>query len=248
MSTARLTAAVLISGSGSNLNALIQAITAGSLSLDIVRVISNRAEAGGLAYAHNANIPVSVIPHGQYADRDEHDRAIAAVLERAVLDQAVLDQDGPELIILAGYMRILSAAFVRRFSGRIINLHPSLLPLYKGLDTYNRAIAAGDQYTGASIHLVTADLDGGPVISQVRIPIESNDDATTLAARLGPLEHVLLVATVRQFCTGRLKIIPGSTGTLAHATAQVTFDGVKLKAPLQLQSDGSLMQDDLSAP
>lgn len=230
MNAGRLKAAVLISGSGSNLNALIQAIAAGTLALDIVRVISNRADAGGLIYARNADIPVSVIPHAQYADRDGHDRAIAAVL----------DEDRPGLIILAGYMRILSAAFVRRFSHRMINLHPSLLPLYKGLDTYNRAIAAGDQYTGASIHLVTADLDGGPVISQVQIRIEANDDATTLAARLGPLEHVLLVATVGLFCEGRLQVVPTASAGQEQAAAQVSFDGVELKAPLQLQSDGSL--------
>lgn len=232
MSERRLTAAVLISGSGSNLNALIKAIASGQLALEIVRVISNRADAGGLTYARNANIPVSIIPHAQYADRDEHDRAIAAVLE----------SQEPELIILAGYMRILSAALVRRFNGKMINLHPSLLPLYKGLDTYNRAIAAGDRYTGASIHLVTADLDGGPVISQVRIPIEANDDATTLAAKLGPLEHELLTATVQQFCAGRLQVTLTPDTVRAQVAAQISFDGIELQAPLQLQADGSLQR------
>jgi len=230
MSAARFKAAVLISGSGSNLNALIQAVAAGNLSLDIVRVISNRAEAGGLNYARDAGIPVSVIPHQQYADREEHDCAIAAVLE----------QKGPDLIILAGYMRILSEDFARRFSNRMINLHPSLLPLYKGLDTYNRAIAAGDQSAGASIHAVTADLDDGPVISQVRIPIEADDDAATLAAKLGPLEHKLLLATVREFSEGHLKMISGPAERGPQAGSQVTYKGDALDSPLILQTDGSL--------
>lgn len=235
MSTARLKAAVLISGNGSNLKALIRAVAADQLSLDIIRVISNRAEAGGLKYARDAGIPVSIIPHQQYADRDEHGRAIAAVLENAVLKGAV-----PDLIILAGYMRILSVDFARRFSNRMINLHPSLLPLYKGLDTYNRAIAAGDQYTGASIHVVTADLDDGPVISQVHIPIEANDDAATLAAKLGPLEHKLLLATVREFSEGHLKMMSFPTERGPQAGSRVTFNGNALHSPLQLQTDGSL--------
>lgn len=245
MSDKRLTAAVLISGSGSNLNALIKAVEADHLELDIVRVISNRADAGGLKYARDADIPVSVIPHQQYTNRDQHDRAIASVLEqkvsdRVVSDRVVSDQAGPGLIILAGYMRILSENFARRFSNRMINLHPSLLPLYKGLDTYNRAIAAGDQYTGASIHVVTADLDDGPVISQVRIPIGANDDAAALSARLRPLEHQLLVATVRLFCEGRLKINTIKINAVKRNAGQLEFDGVALTTPLQLQADGSL--------
>ena len=237
MSTDRLKAAVLISGGGSNLNALIQAIAADNLSLDIVRVISNRAEAGGLKHARDAGIPVSVIPHQQYADRDAHDCAIAEALEGDVLDGS-----GPALIILAGYMRILSAGFARRFSNRMINLHPSLLPLYKGLDTYNRAIAAGDQYTGASIHVVTADLDDGPVISQVRIAIEANDNAATLAAKLGPLEHKLLLATAREFSEGHLKIMSCPAKNGAQAGSQVTFKGEALISPLRLQTDGYLQK------
>lgn len=240
MRNQRLKAAVLISGSGSNLNALIKAVASGHLALDIVRVISNRADAGGLKFARDAGIPVSVIPQQQYANRDEHDRAIAADLEQATPQGIELD-----LIVLAGYMRILSEEFARRFSGRMINLHPSLLPLYKGLDTYNRAIAAGDQSTGASIHVVTADLDDGPVISQVQIPITSNDDAASLSTTLGPLEHKLLVATVRQLCEGRLSMKVESNTAVdtqvdTPAVVQVTFDGNELTSPLQLQADGSL--------
>ena len=232
MSERRLQAAVLISGSGSNLNALIQAIEHSALALDIVRVISNRADAGGLAYAHNAGIPVSVVPHQDYANRDAHDQAISDILEK----------NQPELIILAGYMRILSEAFAQRYSHCMINLHPSLLPLYKGLDTYNRAIAAGDAETGASIHMVTAGLDDGPVIAQVRIPIGANDDAASLAARLGPLEHQLLVATVEQFCTQALRyeVLADESGE-SDNKGRLVFKGHKLNAPLQLQPDGRLV-------
>lgn len=241
MSDHRLKAAVLISGSGSNLKALIQAVNSGDLALDIVRVISNRADAGGLAYAQAAGIPVSVVPHQDYASRDAHDDAISGVLEIAQ----------PELIILAGYMRILSDAFAQRYSHCMINLHPSLLPLYKGLNTYKRTLDAGDKETGASIHMVTAGLDDGPVISQVRIPIKVDDDAASLAARLGPLEHQLLVATVRQFCTQALRYEMAADGNGgnsrdksrndASANGRLIFKGKTLEAPLQLQSDGSLI-------
>lgn len=219
MKPGRLKAAVLISGTGSNLKALIDAVASGYLELDIVRVISNRADAAGLGHAQSANIPVSTISHADYANRVSHDRAITRVLE----------QDGAELIILAGYMRILSEEFTEKFNGQMINLHPSLLPLYKGLDTYNRALQAGDSETGASIHLVTAGLDSGPVIAQVRIPIENTDDAASLAARLGPLEHKLLVATVAEFCQRRIRY---ENGRLMHNDAP-------LNLPLRLKDDGT---------
>lgn len=236
MNERRLKAAVLISGSGSNLNALIQAVKTADLPLHIVRVISNRADAGGLAHAQAAHIPVSVIPHQDYANRDQHDAAISNILEEA---QA-------ELIVLAGYMRILSEAFAQRYSHCMINLHPSLLPRYKGLNTYNRALDAGDKETGASIHMVTAGLDDGPVISQVRIPITPGDDAASLAARLGPLEHQLLVATVRQFCeqTLRYEMTADENDESRNdesRNGRLVFKGKTLESPLQLQSDGSLI-------
>jgi phosphoribosylglycinamide formyltransferase-1 len=190
MKQERLRAAVLISGTGSNLKALINAVESGGLELDIVRVVSNRKEAPGIGYANRAGIPVSTISHTDFPDRQAHDSAVTAVLE----------QDQVELIILAGYMRILGEEFTYKYSGRMIILHPALLPLYKGLDTYNRVLEAGEAETGASIHFVTAGLDSGPVISQVRIPVLPADDATSLAARLGPLEHILVVSTVYLFC------------------------------------------------
>lgn len=219
MKPAKLKAAVLISGTGSNLKALIDAVKSGRLAVDIVRVVSNRADAGGIEHARAANIPLSIISHKAYADRQAHDDALARVL----------DNDQVELIVLAGYMRILGESFTTRFNGRMINLHPSLLPLYKGLDTYVRALKAGDRETGASIHMVTSGLDSGPVISQVRIAIESDDDAASLRSKLGPLEHKLLVATVEQFCQRTVRF---ECGELMHGNRV-------LNKPLQMNLDGT---------
>ena len=220
MKNTNLRAAVLISGTGSNLQALITAVQENGLALDIVRVISNRAEAAGIKHAQTAGIPVSIISHVDFQDRRSHDAAVMAVLQ----------DDCPELIILAGYMRILGAEFARTYSGRMINLHPSLLPLYRGLDTYNRALQAGDAETGASIHFVTEGLDSGPVISQVRIPILPGDDAASLATRLGPIEHKLVVATVELFCQRKVHLEQG----------KVFHQGRKIEKPLVLRHDGTI--------
>ena len=214
----RLKAAVLISGTGSNLRVLINAVAAKDLDLDIVRVVSNREDAAGIGHAVTAGIPVSVISHADFPDRQAHDHAVAEVLQ----------QSQAELIILAGYMRILSEGFTRQYSDRMINLHPSLLPLYKGLDTYNSVLQAGDSETGASIHFVTAGLDSGPVISQVKIPVLANDDAMALKARLGPMEHKLLKATVELFCKREISYQPGT----------VLYRGQVIRQPLQLQANG----------
>lgn len=210
---------MLISGTGSNLKALINAVAGGAIDLNIVRVVSNREDAPGIIHANNAAIPVSVISHTTFPDRQAHDAAVAEVLR----------QSQAELIILAGYMRILGEDFTNTYCGRMINLHPSLLPLYKGLDTYHRALQSGDRETGASIHFVTAGLDSGAVISQVKIPILSDDDAVSLSARLGPREHQLLVATVKLFCNHEVRY---EQGTVIHQ------DRV-LMQPLQLKRDGS---------
>ncbi len=211
-----LRAAVLISGTGSNLKALISAVETSSLDLDIVRVVSNREEASGIQHAINANIPVSVITHKSFPDRITHDAAVCELLQR---DQA-------ELIVLAGYMRILGEEFTNMFDGRMINLHPSLLPLYKGLDTYDRVLEAGDSETGASIHFVTAGLDSGPVISQIRIPVLPDDDAASLSARLGPMEHRLVVATVQLF----------SNRSIGYENGVVLHLGRAIEKPLLLGS------------
>lgn len=211
MSHRPLRVAVLISGTGSNLKALIDAARSGRLNIEISQVISNRSEAPGLGHAREAGIETEVIGA---SDRAGRDRAVAQCLD----DKEV------ELVVLAGYMSILGARLVARYTGRIINLHPSLLPLYPGLDTYRRALAAGDREHGASIHFVTPELDSGPIISQVRIPVLPGDTARELAARLGPREHHLLRATVELFTERRVKM---------HSTA-VVLDGQRITQPLLL--------------
>lgn len=214
-----LRTAVLISGRGSNLKALADAMVAGKLNMQIVRVVSNREDARGIGHAKAVDIPVSIISHKAYPDRQSHDAAVAEVLQ----------QDRVELVVLAGYMRILGEDITRIFEGRMINLHPSLLPLYRGLDTYNRVLNAGDRFTGASIHFVTAGLDSGPIISQVRIPVYPDDNATSLSARLGPLEHKLVVATIELFCKHEVHCKPDG----------VAYRGRILDHALQMKHDGT---------
>ena len=216
----RLRTTVLISGSGSNLQALIDARDSGRLDIDIGHVICNVSGAAGLQRAERAGIPTSVLEHGAFADRAAFDRALALLIAAGE----------PQLVVLAGFMRIIGPAVLEPFQGRMINLHPSLLPLYRGTDTYQRAIDAGDRQHGASIHFVTEELDGGPVIAQVLIPIMPNDDASSLAARLAPMEHRLVVATVELFSRHRVECDDG----------WVFVDGKKRLEPLQLQADGRL--------
>ena len=209
---------ILISGNGSNLQALIDARDHGRLELELIHVISNNTTAFGLERARRAGIPHSVLERNKFSSNEEFDSALATLAAAW----------SPDLIILAGFMRILGPAVLLRFEGRMINLHPSLLPLYRGVNTYARAIEAGDREHGASIHFVTAELDGGPVISQVRIPIEKNDDPDSLAARLAPREHELVVATTELF----------SRASVECRNHQVLVDGRQLKSPLLLQADG----------
>ncbi len=207
---------VLISGRGSNLKHLIEALEQGLLDITIEGVVSNRPEAPGLEYACQAGIPTAVVDHRQYDDRQRFDQALAQVVQRW----------HPTLVVLAGFMRILSEAFVEQFTGRMINLHPSLLPKYRGLHTHQRALDAGDPEHGASIHYVTVELDGGPVIMQHRITVEESDDAVTLAARILPFEHQMLIRTVDLICNGRIQFAGGA----------VAFDGATLAQPLPLHS------------
>jgi len=213
-------ATVLISGTGSNLQALIDAIAAGRMELEINHVISNVADAKGLERADKAGIRTSVLEHGRFTDRDDFDAALALLMAAG----------NPDLVILAGFMRIIGTPVLEPFKGRMINLHPALLPRYRGINTYQRAIDAGDQEHGASIHFVTAELDGGPVISQVVIPILGDDSAASLAARLGPKEHELLVATVEFFTRHEVECDGGA----------IKVDGKTVKEPYLLQTDGCL--------
>ncbi len=218
--TRPLKTTVLISGTGSNLQALIDARQSGRLNIDINHVISNVATAQGLARAENAGITTSILEHGAFSSRDDFDRALTLLIASA----------DPDLIVLAGFMRIIGTQTLKLFQGRMINLHPSLLPLYGGTDTYRRAIDAGDREHGASIHFVTEELDGGPVISQVVIPVLADDDPDSLAARLSPMEHRLVVATIEFFARNLVECSDGS----------IVVDGENLTKPLLLQASESL--------
>ena len=178
-----LRVAVLLSGAGSTLRAVVNA----KLNIDIVAVLSDRSDAAGLAFAQASGLSALCIQRRNYASK----QAFEAAMIEALL--AVK----PDLIVLAGFMRVLSAAMVAHFKGCMINLHPSLLPKHPGLDTHARALAAGDSEHGASVHWVTAELDGGPVIAQTRTPILPEDTAETLSARLKPLEHALVVSVLK---------------------------------------------------
>lgn len=214
------TATVLISGTGSNLQALIDAIALGRLDLEIVHVISNVAGAAGLQRAGVAGIRSSVLEHGRFGNREDFDAALSLLMAAG----------NPDLVILAGFMRIIGDAVLQPFKGRMINLHPALLPKYRGVDTYRRALEAGDDVHGASIHFVTAELDGGPVLSQVEIPIEPDDNPERLAARLGPKEHELIVATV-EFLTRH---------AVECRNGNIIVDGNTLERPYLLHADGAL--------
>lgn len=187
---------VLISGSGTNLQALIDARDQGMLSGDIAAVISNREDARGLARAEAASIPSQVLSHRAFPDRDSYDLALADII----------DAHAPSLVVLAGFMRILTAAFVQRFRGRLINIHPSLLPDFKGLHTHRRVLESGARRHGCSVHFVTPELDGGPVIAQACLDVGTEDTADTLAKRVQALEHRLYPQCVSLFLAGRLRL------------------------------------------
>ena len=190
---------VLISGRGSNMRAIINACKTGSLAADTVAVISNRPAADGLEVARRQGITIAVVDHQQYATRDAFDRALAATL----------DQFNPDWVALAGFMRILGDALVQRYLGRMVNIHPSLLPRYPGLNTHARAIAAGDPEHGASVHFVTPELDCGPVILQSKVPVLDNDTAANLARRVLAQEYELYVKALQWCVSGRARYLDG---------------------------------------
>ncbi|MBL1319953.1 MAG: phosphoribosylglycinamide formyltransferase [Methylophaga sp.] len=182
------TIVILISGRGSNMVSILDAINAGKLPATVAAVISNRPNAAGIKVAQQANIPTAVIDHKSYNSRELFDQAMAKEI----------DKHSPNLIVLAGFMRILTTEFVEHFSGRLINIHPALLPNFKGLNTHQRAIDAGEKEHGASVHMVTPELDGGPVVLQARVPVLENDTAETLAARVLKQEHKLYPAAIKK--------------------------------------------------
>ena len=199
MSFRRIRAVVLISGRGSNLQSLIDAVHAGRLALDIRAVISNEPGAAGLRRAQAAGIETLALDHRVFPKRQDFDEALAGLI----------DPHRPDLVILAGFMRILGAAFVRRYHGRLMNIHPSLLPAFPGLDTHRRALLAGARVHGATVHFVSEELDGGPIIVQSSVEVRPDDDVDTLAARVLEQEHRIYPRAVQWFAEGRLRIRDG---------------------------------------
>ena len=199
---------VLISGRGSNLAALLAAMAAGGLGGTVTTVIANRADAGGLAIAARHGVATRVVEHRSYATRDDFDTALAAAV----------DATAPDLIVLAGFMRVLGAAFVQRYVGRMLNIHPSLLPAYAGLHTHRRALADGVRVHGCTVHFVTPDVDVGPIVAQAAVPVHDGDTEDALAARVLAAEHLLLPAVVRWYCSGRL-VVDGRRVSVRDANA-----------------------------
>ncbi|WP_109512018.1 phosphoribosylglycinamide formyltransferase [Pseudomonas ovata] len=187
---------VLLSGSGSNLQAMIDQFSEAGSPARIVAVISNRADAFGLQRARDAGISTRVLDHKGFAGREAFDAALAELI----------DGFAPDLVVLAGFMRILSGDFVRHYQGRLLNIHPSLLPLYKGLHTHQRALEAGDTEHGCSVHFVTEELDGGPLVVQSVVSVELHDSPETLAQRVHAQEHRIYPLAIRWFVEDRLRL------------------------------------------
>ena len=215
--TPLLRVVVLVSGRGSNLKAIAAQADAGALPVRIEAVVSDRAHAGALDWARDRGIPALVLSPRDFADREAYGRALGDLVEGYA----------PQLVVLAGFMRILSDEFVLRFAGRMLNIHPSLLPRYPGLHTHRRALEAGDPEHGASVHFVTPELDGGPVVLQARVPVLPGDDEDTLAARVLREEHVIYPRCVGWFAAGRLALRDGA----------VWLDGRPLDAPVMLGNE-----------
>lgn len=196
---------VLISGSGSNLQAILDQTLEGQINGKIAAVISNRPDAYGLTRAEQAGVDARLLDHKQFADRESFDAALVELI----------DSYQPDLVVLAGFMRILTPELVRHYHGRLFNIHPSLLPKYKGLNTHQRALEAGDDAHGCTVHFVTEELDGGPLIVQAQVSVTPDDDAASLQQRVHQLEHQIYPLAVQWFCEDRLSL----------SDAGVEFDG-----------------------
>jgi phosphoribosylglycinamide formyltransferase 1 len=214
---AKLRIGILISGRGSNMAALIEAAKAADYPAEIALVVSNVADAPGLALAQKAGVPTAVVPHRGQPDRETFDRAVSAELER----------HGVELVVLAGFLRIFSPWFPTHWSGRLINIHPSLLPSFKGLHVQQQAIDAGVRLSGCTVHFVIPDLDAGPVIAQAAVPVLPDDSEATLSARILRQEHRLYPMVVRWFGEGRISL----------SGAKVAVAGVPEGATLLFSAD-----------
>jgi phosphoribosylglycinamide formyltransferase-1 len=188
--------AILISGRGSNMQAFIEAVRRAELDAEIALVLSNKPDAAGLERAREAGIDTAVIDHREFDSREAFDGALVERIRRS----------GADLVILAGFMRILTSVFITAFRGRLLNIHPSLLPKYPGLNTHQRALDAGDSEAGVTVHFVTEELDGGPPILQARVPVEAGDTADSLARRVIVEEHRIYPMAARWFVQGRLSL------------------------------------------
>jgi len=195
----RVRTAVLISGRGSNLAALLSAAEDAGFPAEIVLVISNVERAAGVRVAEDANVPCRIIPHGAFPSREAFDAAIDAALKEARV----------ELVLEAGFMRIHSDGFVRKWEGRILNIHPSLLPAFKGLNVHQRVLESGVSITGCTVHFIVAELDSGPIILQAEVPVEAGDTKASLAARVLAVEHKLYPEALRMVASGRVKLENG---------------------------------------
>jgi phosphoribosylglycinamide formyltransferase-1 len=203
---------VLISGNGTNLQAIIDAAQ-GDLAIEIRAVISNRPGVHGLKRAEQAGIETAILDHKAYPDRESYDRALMDLIDRYA----------PGLIALAGFMRILTPGFVRHYAGRLINIHPSLLPKYRGLNTHQRALEAGERMHGASVHFVTDELDGGPLIVQAQVRVMEEDNAESLGDRVLQKEHQIYPLVIRWFAENRLSL---------EENGEVLLDGIQLVNPV----------------
>jgi phosphoribosylglycinamide formyltransferase 1 len=190
---------ILISGRGSNMEAIVQRCAEEGWSAEVVAVVANRPDAGGLVFAATQGIRTAVVDHKAFATRDAFDDALAAAI----------DAHAPTLVVLAGFMRVLGAAFVRRYEGRLLNIHPSLLPVFPGLHTHRRALEVGCKAVGATVHFVTPELDHGPIVMQSVVPVLAGDDEHTLAARVLATEHLIYPLSVRWFVEGQLRVEQG---------------------------------------
>ncbi len=219
----KLRIAVLLSGRGSNFVALADSCQRGDIFGEIVQVISDQASAAGLTRARERGLSATLVSYASFRQPDG--RVDRSAFERAVLN--ALQDKSAEVVVLAGFMKVLSAEFVAAYAGRMLNIHPSLLPRHKGLDTHARALAAGDAEHGASVHFVTAELDGGPVILQGRLKVRPGDTAEALSARVHGLEHMIYPMVIKWMAAGRLEL----------RGSKVQFDGAPLPSPLQLSAE-----------
>ncbi|MBK3817207.1 MULTISPECIES: phosphoribosylglycinamide formyltransferase [Paraburkholderia] len=205
---------ILISGRGSNMEAIIRACADEGWAAQVAAVIANRPDAAGLAFAASHGIATAVVDHRQFPDRDSFDAALAQEI----------DSFAPDLVVLAGFMRVLTAGFVDHYAGRMLNVHPSLLPSFPGLKTHQQALDAGVRLHGASVHFVTSQLDHGPIVAQAAVPVEAGDTPATLAERVLATEHIIYPRAVRWFVEGRLAL-DGLRVTLTPPEPQWLFAG-----------------------